>query len=278
MQANRWVLTFRKLSMPMLLAAGLLQGGCAPRVEHRQFSESQVGLAALKEQNVKQVIYGSLVQGYVSRYPIFAETINREILRDLGGYVDRYNVYARETLTYPKTGLVEVDPFLLRSAKAATSVRVATRLMNYVGVRLSHLDDLGRASRASREVYYAMTPEELSLAVKRVREQKGRLTREQQRELAKDIVALVAIGEVAESASGETKGLLVEGENLKTMLISASFRNELQGRSANHFQLLPEIESNLNGSLAGLRAASGDGLAIARNARAWSIYLADAMQ
>lgn len=252
--------------------------GCAPRVAHKELSEDQVGLAALREENVRKVCFGSEIQGYVSSYPLFAEVLNTEVLGDLGGFVGRYNVYAREKLTFPETGLSDLDPFLVRATKVAATVRVGTRLLNFVGLRLKNLPAPEKASKEANEVYYAMTPEELSLAVQKVRDSKGMLNRKQMRQLALDIVALAADAEVVAEAASQAKGLLLEGENLKAMLTSSAYAAELQARDSKKAALLPEILSNLNGSLAALRAASGDGEAIARNARAWKIYLADAMQ
>lgn len=263
------------------LSACLLVGslaGCAPRVAHKDLSEDQVGLAVLQEEGVRNVVFGSQIQGYVSSYPIFAEVINNEILKDLGGYVGAYNVYAREPLTFTETGLGEVDPFLLRAAKVSATVRVGTRLMNYIGLRLKNLDHPEKASRADKEVYYSMTPEELSMSVQHVRDLKGTLSLDAKRALARDIVALAADMEAIKSATEQAKGMLVEGQNLKAMLTSASYAAELKSKDAGRAKLLPEVLSNLNGALAGVRAASVDGESIARNARAWEIYLADAMQ
>lgn len=261
-----------------IAVAVVLMAGCAPRVAHKDLAEDQVGLAALREENVKKVVYGSEVQGFVSTYPLFAEVLNNEILNDLNGYVGRYNVYAREKLRYTETGLSEVDPYLLRASKSSATVRVGIRLLNYIGLRLKGLDDIGAVSRDSKEVFYDMTPEELSLAVQKVRDLKGRLSNAQKRELAKDIVALAADMEVVGEAASQAKGILVEGENLKAMLTSSSYAAELQARDPAKAKLLPEIVSNVNGTLAALRAARDDGEAIVRNARVWKIYLADAMQ
>lgn len=263
------------------LSACLLVGslaGCAPRVAHKDLSEEQVGLAVLQEDGVRKVVFGSQIQGYVSSYPIFAEVVNNEVLKDLGGYVGAYNVYAREPLKFTETGLGEVDPFLLRAAKASATVRVGTRLMNYIGLRLKNLDHPEKASKSDQEVYFSMTPEELSLSVQHVRDLKGTLSHEAKRSLAKDIVALAADMEAIKAATEQSKGLLVEGENLKAMLTSSSYAAELQSKDGGRAKLLPEIVSNVNGAIAGLRAAGVDGEAISRNARAWEIYLADAMQ
>lgn len=259
-----------------LLLNGLV--GCAPRVAHKDLAEDQVGLAVLQEDGVRKVVFGPQIQGYVSQYPIFAEVVNNEILKDLGGYVGAYNVYAREPLQYTETGLKEVDPFLLRAAKVSATVRVGTRLMNYIGLRLKNLDHLECATKADTEVYYSMTPEELSLSVQHVRDLKGTLSPEAKRALAKDIVALAADMEAITAAAQAAKGLLVEGENLKGMLTSSAYAAELQSQDAGRSKLLPEIVSNVNGAIAGVRSAGVDGESIARNARAWEIYLADALQ
>jgi hypothetical protein len=264
--------------MTLILLSAVGAVGCAPRVSHKELSEDQVGLVALKADNVRKVALGSEIQSYVSTYPIFAEVLNTEVLKDTGGFVDRYNVYAREKLTFAETGLAEVDPFLLRAARVTATVRVGTRLLNYIGLRLKSLDAPSKASKESQEVYYAMTPEELSLAVQRVRDSKGMLNREQRRELGKDIVALAANIEVVAEAAAQARGLVTEGENLKSMLSSTSYAAELQSKDAAKAKLLPEVISNLNGTLGALKSASSDGEAIARNARVWKIYLADAMQ
>lgn len=270
-----WKSTLRTLTVALAVVAVT---SCAPRVAHKDLNEDQVGLSALREENVRSVVFGAEVQDFVARYPLFAEVLNTEILRDMGGFTDRYNVYAREKLSYPETGLQEVDPFLVRATKTTATVRVGTRLMNYIGLRLKNLTDMSKASKDEKSVYYAMTPEELSMAVQHIRDAKGTLSSEQKRELAKDIVALAADMEVVAEASRLAGGLLVEGENLKALLDTKSFHSELQGKDAGKAKLLPEIKSNLNGTLAALRAAQNDGEAIARNARVWKIYLADAMQ
>lgn len=265
------------LSIAVSIGMAIALTGCA-KVAHKEFSEEQVGLALLKEEAVRKVVFGEEVQSYVSRYPLFADVVNTEILRDLGGYVGKYNVYAREPITYAETGLTDIDPFLQRATRVSATVRVGTRLMNYIGKRLVNLNKMNDVSRSSDEIYFAMTPEEFSKAVESIREVKGRLSKEQKREIARDIVALASDMEAVGEAVGQAKGLQTEGENIKKLVGSSSYGAELQARDGGRAKLLPEIISNVNGAIAAVKTAETDGEALTRNARAWKIYLADALQ
>ncbi|MBI6546200.1 MAG: hypothetical protein HY692_05365 [Cyanobacteria bacterium NC_groundwater_1444_Ag_S-0.65um_54_12] len=276
MVSQLWHISIGKVILTLLLVAASI--ACVRVVAHKELSEVEVGLAVLQEDRVRRLIFGPEIQGYVATYPLFAEVINTEIVSDLGGYLDRYNVHASERLTYPETGLSEVDPFLLRATKVTATVRVGIRLMNYVGLRLQQLAAMNSVAKNSKEILYTMTPEELSLSVQRVRNAKGMLNAEQKREIAKDIVVLVADMEAVYEAAEQAKGLQLEGENLQRSLGSSAYAAELQNRDASRAKLLPEILSNLNGTLAGLRNAASDGEALVRNARMWKVTLADAMQ
>jgi hypothetical protein len=266
----------KKLILAAMVA--ITATGCASRVEHKEFSQDQVGLAALREENVRNVVFGAEVQGYVAKYAIFAETVNQYVLKDLGGYVDKYNVYAREPISYAETGLQELDSYMLRAAQVAATVRVGTRLMNFVGIRLGTLTDMNAASKEQQEVYYTITPEQISANVQKIRDVRGTLSPEQKREVAKDVIALAADMAAINEATQQVKGLLVEGENLKARLSSSSYQAELQAKDGGRAKLLPEILSNLNGTLAGLRTAELNGASVTRNAKIWKIFLIDAIQ
>jgi hypothetical protein len=235
-------------------------------------------LALFEADQVRRVVLGPDIQQFVSTYPIFAEVINTEILADTSGYLAAYDVYSRGKLTYSETGLSEVDPFLLRAARVSATIRVGTRLLNYIGSRLKTIEVSDKASLEAREVYYTMTPEDLSLAVDHVRELKGTLGREAKRALAKDIVALAADMTAIRAGVEQADSLVVEGDNLKRLLTSQSYAAELERRDSGKAKILPEIVSNVSGAIAGVRAASTDGKAITRNAKAWMVYLADALQ
>jgi hypothetical protein len=246
-------------------------------VAHRELTADQVGLSALSESAVRSVVLGDTIQRYIGKYAVFADVVNQEILRDLGGYTERYNVYAHEPLKFTESGLSEVDAFLLRAARATATVRVGTRLMNYVGSRLSSPENPDLLSRERAEVYFTVTPEEISKTIQDLRGRKGRLSADEKREVARSIVALAADVAVVDESSRLASTMLQEGENLRMMLESKAFQESLKSRDSGRFNLLPEIKSNLLGSLAGLKRAAIDGEAIVRNSRLWQATLADTL-
>jgi hypothetical protein len=274
----------KRTGLTLLVVTTLLTGtGCASRVEHRDFQDEQVGLAALQDDNLKRVVLGEEIQGYVSRYALFAEVINTEVLKDLSGFTARYNVYAREPLTYPHTGLSELDTFLMQAHKAAGTVRVGVRLANYIGLRLANLEAAPMETASAvgleqPEIYRTAPAEQVTQAIQALHERRGQLTMEQKRELARDVIVLAADMVAVGDAVTQARGLIVEGERLKSMVASSAYQSELRSRNAGQLELLPEIQSNLNGALAALKSAHADGLSLQRNARVWKLVLVDSMQ
>jgi hypothetical protein len=261
----------------LALLLGLSAAGCAPSVQHRAFTEEQVGLAALQEEPLKQTLYGPEIQGYVARYPIFAETVNQELARDLRGYLEKYNTVGVEPLRFMTTDLSEIDGYALRAAKAVATVRVTLRLLNYIGLKLVDTQEPPERLLRAQEVAHTTVAEAFSGEVARLREATGTLSRERRVALAKDVIAMsVGLNNVREVLS-QCDPLVLEGENLLASIRSAAYKAELQKRDAGRAKLLPEIESNLTGLLGGLKRAKADGASLVRNGALWKLAIVNAI-
>lgn len=259
------------------LVAVLTGLGCAPSVQHRAFSEEQIGLAALQEEPLKQTLYGREIQGYVARYPVFAETVNQELAKDLRSYMERYNTFAVEPLRFMATDLAEVDAYALRAAKAVATVRVTLRLLNFIGLKLVDTKESPDRLLRAEEVRHTTVAEDFSREIARLREAKGTLSRERRIGLAKDVIAMsVGLNNVREVLS-QCEPLLVEGGNVLASLRASAYKAELQKRDPGRAKLLPEIESNLVGLMGGLSRAKTDGEAMLRNGALWKLAIVDAI-
>jgi hypothetical protein len=261
------------------LAAWLVSSAlaCAPSVQHRALTEEQVGLAALQEEPLKQTLYGPEIQTYVAQYPIFAETVNQELARDLRGYLEKYNTVGVEPIRFMSTDLPEVDSYALRAAKAVATVRVTLRLLNYIGLKLVDTQQPPDRLLRAEAVAHTTVAEAFSREVERLRDAKGTLNRERRITLAKDVIAMaVGLNNVREVVA-QCDPLVIEGGNILSSIRSSAYKAELQKRDAGRAKLLPEIESNLTGLLGGLKRAKTDGESILRNASLWKLAIVDAI-